>query len=90
MIIEFRAKDLVIKNKGEKLKLDVNEYFKPYFKDIKNPLSQGFGLGMYIVKTTLDTQNFELEYLYEDGYNMFIIKDCIVENFCRLDNALRV
>lgn len=89
VIIESRAKDLVIKNKGEKLKLNVNEYFKPYFKDIKNPLSQGFGLGMYIVKTTLDTQNFELEYLYEDGYNMFIIKDCIVENFCRLDNALR-
>lgn len=85
VIIESSSKDLIIKNKGEKLKLDVNEYFKPYFKDLKNPLSQGFGLGMYIIKTTLDTQNFELEYLYEDGYNMFVIKNCIVENFCRLD-----
>lgn len=84
VIIESKGRDLMIKNRGDKLKLDVNEYFKPYFKDIKNPLSQGFGLGMYIIKTTLDTQNFELQYLYEDGYNIFTIKNCIVENFCKL------
>ncbi|MCI5786304.1 ArsS family sensor histidine kinase [Helicobacter trogontum] len=89
VIIESSGKDLIVKNRGEKLKLDINEYFKPYFKDMKNPLSQGFGLGMYIIKTTLDTQNFELEYLYEDGYNQFIIKKCIVENFCRLDNMTK-
>lgn len=82
VIIESSGRDLIVKNRGDKLKLDVNEYFKPYFKDIKNPLSQGFGLGMYIIKTILDTQNFELQYLYEDGYNIFTIKNCIVENFC--------
>ena len=84
VIIESRHNDLVVKNKGERLKLDINEYFKPYFKDVKNPLSQGFGLGMYIVKSTLDTQNFKLTYHYHDGYNMFIIHDCIVENSCDL------
>ncbi len=82
--VEAVGKDLIIKNHGEPLKLNVNEYFKPYFKDIKNPLSQGFGLGMYIVKTTLDTQNFGLQYSYENGYNVFTIKNCIVENFCVL------
>lgn len=84
VIVESSGRDLVVRNRGERLKLDVNEYFKPYFKDMKNPLSQGFGLGMYIIKTTLDTQNFELQYLYENGYNIFTIKNCIVESFCKL------
>lgn len=84
VIIESRDRDLIIKNRGDKLKLNINEYFKPYFKDIKNPLSQGFGLGIYIIKTTLDSQNFEFQYLYENEYNIFTIKNCIAENFCKL------
>ncbi len=87
-IIDSTGKDLIIKNTGEPLKMDINEYFKPYFKDIKNPFSQGFGLGMYIIKTTLDTQNFELRYSYENGYNIFTIKNCIVENFCNIDSSI--
>lgn len=87
VIIESSKNNLIIKNRGEPLKLDINEYFKPYFKDIKNPLSQGFGLGMYIIKTTLDTQNFDLQYRYEDGYHIFTICNCIVESFCQLPEA---
>ncbi len=82
VIIESVQYDLLIKNKGSPLKLDINEYFKPYFKDMKNPLSEGFGLGMYIIKTALDAQNFDLRYHHEDGYNIFTIHDCIVERFC--------
>ena len=82
VIIESVQYDLLIKNKGSPLKLDINEYFKPYFKDIKNPLSEGFGLGMYIIKTALDAQNFDLRYHHKDGYNIFTIHDCIVERFC--------
>ncbi|RDU66376.1 sensor histidine kinase [Helicobacter didelphidarum] len=84
VIIETNRNDISIKNKGEPLKLNINEYFKPYFKDIKNPLSQGFGLGMYIIKSTLEAQNFDLSYKYENGYNTFIIHNCIIENFCIL------
>lgn len=84
VIIESKGRDLIVKNKGERLKLDINEYFKPYFKDIKNPMSQGFGLGMYIVKSTLDAQNFNLTYHYLDDYNIFLIHDCIVENYCEI------
>ncbi|WP_181882234.1 ArsS family sensor histidine kinase [Helicobacter aurati] len=82
--IDVTKQDLIIKNKSKPLALDINEYFKPYFKDVKNPLSQGFGLGMYIVKSALDAQNLNLCYQYEEGYNMFIIQNCIVESFCNL------
>lgn len=82
VIINVTKKDIIIKNKGNSLALDINEYFKPYLKDIKNPLSQGFGLGMYIVKSALDAQNLELSYKYEEEYNIFTIHNCIVESFC--------
>ena len=84
VIVSATKRDLIIKSKSAPLALDINDYFKPYFKDIKNPLSKGFGLGMYIIKNALDTQNLELDYRYEDGYNLFIIKECIVESFCGL------
>ncbi|PAF45381.1 ArsS family sensor histidine kinase [Helicobacter sp. 11S02629-2] len=76
--------DLIISNLGEPLKMSLNEYFKPYFKEKKNPNSKGFGLGMYIIKNTLDAQDLKIEYNYKDGTNYFIIKDCIVESFCAL------
>ena len=85
-VIEVKHHDLLIKNMGNPLTLDITQYFKPYFKNVKNPTSQGFGLGMYIVKTSLDAQNFELKYKYEDGYNIFIIKDCVIESFCDIES----
>ncbi|RDU60064.1 sensor histidine kinase [Helicobacter sp. MIT 14-3879] len=81
VIIDTTKNDLIIKNKGKPLALDINEYFKPYFKDIKNPLSQGFGLGIYIIKNALEAQNLNVIYQHENGYNLFIIQNCIVESF---------
>ena len=41
---------------------------------------------MYIIKNILDNQNFRLKYIHEEGKNIFIIKGCVVENFCDLKN----
>ncbi|WP_394997778.1 ArsS family sensor histidine kinase [uncultured Helicobacter sp.] len=76
---------LCVENLGSPLKFGLNEYFKPYFRDSKKNI-QGFGLGMYIIKNILDNQNFRLKYTHEGGKNIFIIKGCVVENFCDLKN----
>lgn len=73
--------NLWICNRGKPLEADFAEYFKPYFKEEN---SQGFGLGLYIVKNVLEAQKFGIDYLYQDGFNCFIISDCVVENFCAL------
>lgn len=75
--------NLIIANKGEPLKMDFKEYFKPYFKDFSKN-SHGFGLGMYIIKNTLDAQGFNLTYEYKDDTNYFIINGCVVENYCAI------
>lgn len=73
--------DLWISNRGEPLKAEFAEYFKPYFKEDN---SQGFGLGLYIIKNVLESQKFGIDYVYQDGFNCFIISGCIVENFCHI------
>nr|WP_304409037.1 hypothetical protein [Helicobacter japonicus] len=40
---------------------------------------------MYIIKNTLDNQGFDLSYKHEDGYNIFIIHHCVVENYCHIN-----
>ncbi|TLD97590.1 HAMP domain-containing histidine kinase [Helicobacter jaachi] len=76
---------LYTSSKGEMLQYRLQDYFKPYFKNPNNPSSQGFGLGMYIIKNTLDNQGFNFSYKYEDGCNIFIIHHCVVENYCLID-----
>ncbi|MCH5313007.1 MAG: HAMP domain-containing histidine kinase [Helicobacter sp.] len=77
---------LCTSSKGEPLAYPLEDYFKPYFKNAKNPSSQGFGLGMYIIKNTLDNQGFDLSYKHENGCNIFIIHHCVVEDYCPLDD----
>ncbi|WP_051420673.1 ArsS family sensor histidine kinase [Helicobacter pametensis] len=69
--------NLYVSNRGDPLKANFVEYFKPYFKEDN---SQGFGLGLYIIKSVLEAQKFGIDYVYQDGFNCFIISDCIVEN----------
>lgn len=73
---------LYTSSRGEPLAYPLEDYFKPYFKNENNPRSQGFGLGMYIIKNTLDNQGFDLSYKHENGNNIFIIHHCVVENYC--------
>lgn len=56
---------------GEKLKHDLNYYTEPFSQEEKR--KDGFGLGLYIVKTTLELHDFKFLYKYENGKNHFII-----------------
>lgn len=76
---------LYTSSQGEPLAYPLEDYFKPYFKNAKNPSSQGFGLGMYIIKNTLDNQGFDFSYKHKDGCNIFIIHHCVVESYCLID-----
>lgn len=61
--VEVRTEEKVIifENIGEKLPLDIDEYFKPF---VSGNLKKGLGLGLYIVKNIVQLHNFELEYKY--------------------------
>lgn len=87
VFVDSRHYDLIISNKGEALKKDFKEYFKPYFKDQSKNTEHGFGLGMYIIKNTLDAQGFGISYEHKAGVNYFTIHRCIVENFCIIPAA---
>ncbi len=65
--------DIVFENKGEKLQYDLENYFEPFFKgdDVKS--NQSFGLGLYIIKHILDAHHLDINYIYEDGVNKFIL-----------------
>ncbi|WP_112058790.1 ArsS family sensor histidine kinase [Helicobacter fennelliae] len=84
VVIDSDGKNLIISNCGNPLKMDIEEYFKPYFKDSIKPNSQGFGLGMYIIKNTLDAQGFNILYSHRNETNYFVIENCIVESSCLL------
>jgi len=60
--------NIKIINKGEALKEPLKNYFKPFHTSKK-----GLGLGLYIVKSILDIHQIELEYMHEDGKNIFTI-----------------
>ena len=51
-------KDLWIKNYGNPLPYTLKDHSKPFFKDSKSNTS-GLGLGIYIIKSTLETQGLE-------------------------------
>ncbi len=68
---------IAIKNEGKPLLHPINEYFKPFFKDIKNPSSQGLGLGIYIIKNLVEAQGLNLHYKYEHDTHCFSIAGAI-------------
>ena len=56
---------------GEKLKHTLDYYTEPFSQEEKR--SDGFGLGLYIVKTILDLHHFNFSYHYTEGKNIFTI-----------------
>lgn len=64
---------IIFENLGDKLPLDIDEYFKPF---VSGNLKKGLGLGLYIVKNIVQLHNFELTYKYieESKIHQFIIK----------------
>ncbi|WP_373069468.1 ArsS family sensor histidine kinase [Sulfurimonas sp.] len=71
--IKVKDKKIVFENTGNPLKYKIDKYYEPFFKadDVKS--NQSFGLGLYIVKHILDAHSMGLEYVYEDGKNIFSI-----------------
>lgn len=71
--IFIEKNSIKILNKGEKLKKDIENYYKPFNHDYEDA-SSGLGLGLYISNNIINIHNFKLEYEYLDGYNNFVIK----------------
>ena len=70
----FIGEDFIkIVNKGEKLKKDINEYYKPFNHEYEDS-SAGLGLGLYISNNIIKIHNYKLEYEYIDNYHNFVIK----------------
>ena len=79
-------KDLWIKNYGNPLPYTLKDHSKPFFKDYKSNTS-GLGLGIYIIKSTLETQGLELDYFHQNNQNIFIIKGVVSQKNLKDENV---
>ena len=70
-IINANENKIEIVSLGEQLKHELSYYTEAFSQEEKR--SDGFGLGLYIVKTIVNLHGFKLEYKYEDGKNYFIV-----------------
>jgi len=71
VIIKAEDKTIKIISKGEKLKFPLSYYTEPFSQEEKR--SNGFGLGLYIVKSILDRHDIDLDYHYNNEVNIFTI-----------------
>ena len=70
-IINASKEKIEISSLGEPLNHELAYYTEAFSQEEKR--SDGFGLGLYIVKTIVNLHGFKLEYKYEDGKNYFIV-----------------
>ena len=70
-LINASKEEIEIISLGEPLKNELSYYTEAFSQEEKR--SDGFGLGLYIVKTIVSLHGFKLEYKYEDEKNYFII-----------------
>ena len=70
-IIKANKEKIEIISMGEQLKHELSYYTEAFSQEEKR--SDGFGLGLYIVKTIVNLHGFKLEYKYENEKNHFII-----------------
>ncbi|MCR6570080.1 ArsS family sensor histidine kinase [Campylobacter insulaenigrae] len=78
--IEITKEYLCFKNIGKALDKDLKYYTQAFTQGKKN--KDSFGLGLYIVKTILDSHKLTLFYEYKDGYNYFYFKN--LENIIQI------
>ena len=49
--------------------------------------TSGLGLGIYIIKSTLETQGLELDYFHQNNQNIFIIKGVVSQKNLKDENV---
>lgn len=70
-IINASKEQIEIISLGEPLNFPLSYYTEAFSQEEKR--SDGFGLGLYIVKTIVNLHGYKLDYKYEGGRNYFII-----------------
>ena len=71
IIIEANKNEISILNKGTKLSKELEYYLKPFTQELSQ--RDGFGLGLSIVKKIMDKHGFQVDYFYENEFNIFRI-----------------
>ena len=71
IIIETNKNEISILNKGTKLSKELEYYLKPFTQELSQ--RDGFGLGLSIVKKIMDKHGFQVDYFYENEFNIFKI-----------------
>ena len=69
--INASKKQIIVSSYGDKLNHDLDYYTDAFTQEEKR--KDGFGLGLYIVKTVVDLHGFKFEYEYKNSMNNFII-----------------
>lgn len=78
VVISIEENEIAIKNQAPPLLHPIQDYFRPFFKNDKNPLSNGLGLGLYIIKNAIELQGLQLHYRYHDDFHIFYIKGALI------------
>ncbi|MFK5881395.1 MAG: ArsS family sensor histidine kinase [Sulfurospirillum sp.] len=68
--IKTEDKTIEFINNAQKLKYPLENYLEPSYNQVSNKLS----LGIYITNYILKSNHFQLDYRYENGQNIFIVK----------------
>jgi len=71
VFIQTYYNSIEIISKGKMLERQLSYYTEPFSQEEKR--SAGFGLGLYIVHSTLEKLGYRLGYKYRDGYNVFML-----------------
>jgi len=69
-VIYTQDENIMIQNIGDELPYELNTYFTPYLKE-EDKINENFGLGLYIVHNILKSNDYRLDYEYQDGSNIF-------------------
>lgn len=72
VFVKMKEKTLIVANEGDALKMDIDEYFKPFVSGSK-ACGSGLGLGLYIVRNIVEQHGLHVHYSYEEGYHHFSI-----------------
>lgn len=66
--IELNESNLIIKNTGNPLTMPTEQLFERFQKD--SSTSDSLGLGLALAKQICDTYNFQISYVYNDGWHI--------------------